>query len=63
MIVGGFDELSYGRAIEDLEDLRPDMNRWRTSARRWFDLEMGIERYNEIYRRILLRTTEQDLGA
>jgi len=29
--------------------LKPNMKRWRSAARRWFDLDAGIERYDRIY--------------
>lgn len=49
VVVRGFDEDSYRRALGDLDDLQADMDRWRTAARRWFDLETGIARYHAIY--------------
>jgi glycosyltransferase involved in cell wall biosynthesis len=53
VVVDRFDEHSYRSALDRLEELRPDMDRWRAEAHRWFDLRTGIERYDAIYRRIL----------
>src|SRR5439155_9418433 len=44
VLVEGFDEQSYVRALDALERLDPDMDRWRAAARRWFDLQVGVER-------------------
>lgn len=49
VIVDRFDEQAYLGAIDRLDTLKPDMKRWRTAARRWFDLKAGIDRYDAIY--------------
>ena len=49
VVVGRFDGEAYRRALDQLASLRPDMKRWRSAARRWFDLERGIEGYDAIY--------------
>jgi glycosyltransferase involved in cell wall biosynthesis len=49
VIVDRFDVEAYREALDALDRLRPDMERWRAAARRWFDLETGIERYDAIY--------------
>jgi glycosyltransferase involved in cell wall biosynthesis len=52
VVVGDFNDQSYRQALDELEGLEPDMDRWRQVARKWFDLEQGVERYDAIYRRI-----------
>jgi glycosyltransferase involved in cell wall biosynthesis len=52
VVVGDFNDQSYRQALDELERLEPDMDRWRQVARKWFDLEQGVERYDAIYRRI-----------
>jgi glycosyltransferase involved in cell wall biosynthesis len=49
VIVGGFNEKAYRVALDALEKLAPDMKRWRSAARKWFDLETGVDRYSTIY--------------
>ena len=49
VVVCGFSEESYRDALDELECLQPDMKRWRGAARRWFDLDAGIESYDGIY--------------
>ena len=48
--VTSFDQAAYAEALDQLEALRPHMNRWREAARRWFDLDEGVRRYDAIYR-------------
>jgi glycosyltransferase involved in cell wall biosynthesis len=48
-VVSGFDDEAYRAALDALDNLEPDMERWRSAARRWFDLETGVERYAAIY--------------
>jgi glycosyltransferase involved in cell wall biosynthesis len=56
VIVERFDEAAYERALDELERLSPDLERWRSAARKWFDLETGISRYDAIYRSIVRST-------
>jgi glycosyltransferase involved in cell wall biosynthesis len=49
VVVRGFDEDEYRRALEALDHLKPDMQRWRSRTRDWFDLETGVDRYAGIY--------------
>lgn len=49
VVVDRFEDDAYRHALEELEALAPDMDRWRATARRWFDLHQGVERYNGIY--------------
>jgi len=44
---------AYRTALEELAGSKPDMKRWRNAARRWFDLDAGIDRYDDIYRSAL----------
>jgi glycosyltransferase involved in cell wall biosynthesis len=53
VVVGDFTEDSYGAALDALERLGPDMVRWRAAARRWFDLDTGVERYDAIYASVM----------
>ena len=52
VLVDTFDDQSYRAALDELDRLKPDMDRWRAAARRWFDLDQGVERYDRIYRDI-----------
>ena len=49
VIVEGFDDASYRRALDKLDRLAPDMDRWRAVTRASLDLQTGVERYNSIY--------------
>lgn len=51
ILVDDFDTAAYGQALDALAALKPDMQRWRRSVARWFDLAHGIERYDDLYRR------------
>ena len=50
--VDGFDPPAYARALDFLEALRPDPARAAGTVRRWFDLEDGVRRYDDLYRRL-----------
>jgi glycosyltransferase involved in cell wall biosynthesis len=50
VVVEQFDDAAYSEALSRLETLSSDRDEWRRVARRWFDLETGIERYDAIYR-------------
>jgi len=52
VVVDAFDGASYARALDQLETLKPDIKRWRAAARRSFDLDTGIDRYDAIYRSV-----------
>ena len=52
VLVERFDAAAYGDALDRLATLDPGPSGWRDRARRWFDLDRGIERYDEIYRGI-----------
>jgi glycosyltransferase involved in cell wall biosynthesis len=49
VVVAGFSKKAYRSALDTLETLKPDMERWRSVARRWFDLGTGVDRYAAIY--------------
>ena len=52
VIIEGFDEKSYKESIEKLKNLLLDKSlsdRCRSVARKYFSLEMGVERYYKIY--------------
>jgi len=53
VVVGGFTDAAYSAALDRLSVMKFDMERWRSTARRWFDLGTGVERYDSIYRRLL----------
>ena len=53
VLVDSFDDKAYRRALDILEGFAPDLDRWRAAARRWFDLEIGIERYDALYQSLL----------
>ena len=50
VVVEGFDGASYHKALDALDRLKPDKQRWRRNARASLDLEAGIEQYDAIYR-------------
>ena len=52
VVVERFDDGSYRQALDELERLKPEMASWRQVARKWFDLDQGVERYDAIYRAI-----------
>jgi glycosyltransferase involved in cell wall biosynthesis len=49
VVVAGFDKDAYRSALDTLDTLKPDMERWRSVARHWFDLWRGVDRYAAIY--------------
>lgn len=49
VVVRSFDETAYRRVLAALQAVKPDA-RWRKATRRWFDLNAGVDRYDEIYR-------------
>jgi glycosyltransferase involved in cell wall biosynthesis len=53
VVVQSFDEPAYRRALDELDALTPNVDRWRAAARRWFDLRTGIGRYDAIYQGLL----------
>jgi glycosyltransferase involved in cell wall biosynthesis len=59
VVVGGFNADAYRTALDALDDLNPDIKRWRSAARKWFDLGEGIDRYAAIYLS-LVRGTSPD---
>lgn len=50
--VESFDDETYRIAIGALERLGKSPEEIRQGARRWFDLELGVARYDAIYRRM-----------
>ena len=62
IVVERFDERAYSQALDELDRFTADIGRWRTVARKWFDLQSGIDRYDEIYRRIA-RSSWQPIEA
>jgi glycosyltransferase involved in cell wall biosynthesis len=55
VVVEGFSRGAYAKALEELESLRPDINRWRSAAHRWLDLEAGVNKYEAVYRSVVAR--------
>lgn len=49
VLVKGFEPQAYAEAIGQLEQSKPDMDRWRASFERWFSLPAGVQRYDQIY--------------
>jgi glycosyltransferase involved in cell wall biosynthesis len=49
IIVRAFDDDAYRRALDSLDHLSPAMDKWRSGARRWFDLDRGVVSYDAIY--------------
>jgi glycosyltransferase involved in cell wall biosynthesis len=50
VIVEDFTAAAYCRALDCLEGLPSARDDWRATARKWFDLKAGVERYDAIYR-------------
>ena len=50
VLVETFDQAAYGEAIAAVEGLRVSDERRREGLERWFDLSMGVARYDRIYR-------------
>ena len=46
------DDAAYRDALDTLQGLTKERARWRKAARRWFDLDTGIERFDAIYREL-----------
>ena len=51
-----FEDESYRAALDHLLKFTPEMARWRATARRLFDLETGVKRYDAIYREIAVNS-------
>jgi len=51
VLVTSFTDDAYRSALDELENLHFDLKRWWSATRRWFDLDLGLQRYDEIYRR------------
>ena len=62
VVIQDFDDDAYRQALDELARLAPDMSRWRETARRWFDLETGVERYDAIYRSVADVGSRQGVG-
>ena len=52
VLVDRFDPDAYRSAVDALDHVRASPQDIRTAARRWFDLNEGIARYDAIYRRL-----------
>jgi hypothetical protein len=59
VVVEAFEDRAYRKALEELEGLQRDMERWREASRRWFDLQTGIDRYDAIYRSLIKSAAEE----
>jgi glycosyltransferase involved in cell wall biosynthesis len=51
--IGEFTPQSYGRAIARTEELKGYPEERRDRALPWFDVKLGIERYDQVYRQLL----------
>ena len=52
VVIDRFEDAAYLQAIEQLESLRVDPSQIRAKAMAWFDVRIGIDRYDAIYRRL-----------
>lgn len=50
VLVEAFDQTAYGEAIAAIDGLTVSDERRREGLERWFDLSMGVARYDRIYR-------------
>ena len=48
-----FDDAAYGAALDQAESLTVDAKERRERALRWFDVNLGVERYDRVYRELL----------
>lgn len=55
VLVSDFSAPAYGRALKWLEQWKPDRAKWDEEVRRLYDLDMGVRRYDAIYRGLLDR--------
>ena len=53
VVINGFDEDQYREALDELERSSAQPADRRRAAIDCFDVELGIERYDAIYRRLL----------
>jgi len=58
VVLEAFSDSAYGAAIKILDQLPHSASEIRNAARPWFDLAIGIERYDAIYRRLGERKDE-----
>ena len=63
VVIDRLDDEAYRKALGELERLKPDMVRWRTAARNWFDLDQGVARYDAIYRAITKSSGNQNISS
>jgi glycosyltransferase involved in cell wall biosynthesis len=52
VLIERFDKQAYRSALLELKALPRSGLIWRENARRWFDLDAGIERYDMLYRHV-----------
>lgn len=52
VVLDRFDSAAYGETIDRLDGLTIDSNTIRTRSLPWFDVNLGIDRYDAIYRRL-----------
>ena len=50
VLVEHFDDRAYDEALRALESMATTPTQWRDRSRDWFDLEAGIDCYDQIYR-------------
>lgn len=50
VVVPRFDDAAYDDALCALDEVDVDPQQLRTAARRWFDVEDGADRYDQLYR-------------
>lgn len=55
VLLDDFNDEAYGAALNALARLKPDMPRWRSASRHWFDLDNGVKRYDALYAEIAER--------
>lgn len=53
VVVNRFDKASYSAALDELQSLAGNAAQRRNRALPWFDVELGIERYDRIYEELL----------
>lgn len=53
VVVDAFNESTYNQAIDEIEKLHFEAETLRTGALDYFDLEIGVQRYAEVYKNLI----------
>jgi glycosyltransferase involved in cell wall biosynthesis len=62
-VVRAFSPAAYAQAIADIRSLSGEPQRRRDRALPWFDVCIGIDRYDQVYRALLAPTVENPAAS